>query len=1622
MPDRESVGAGTAGSGGFLPLQFPSAFAAFHASTAPGAPATAMHHAQHYHHHAQLAAAAAAAAGATSELSYLAALHPAYRPVPYDHPLYGANTLRGLEYLSAARSLHPELHAGSTLASQDFQLSLEGSRIASPTRLRLSGGAIGASANRKRAVSWSPYSAESLDLAAVIRASPASLAVRAPSAASTGSYGHLSAGAISPALSLSHASLAQQLLARGGVVGGSGVLTGGMLLDPAHQQAAAAAAHHAAHAHLVAGIHRSHISSPTQLLMGPVDVRPSLGLDGTPPLHHQQPPQQPEVTSIMEADSASTAMTQRKSPQSLMSRDNMHSNKPLSAAAESTVHDGLDSKDEPGDFIETNCHWVDCKLEFPTQDDLVKHINTDHIHASKKAFVCRWVGCSRDEKPFKAQYMLVVHMRRHTGEKPHKCTFEGCCKAYSRLENLKTHLRSHTGEKPYTCEYPGCAKAFSNASDRAKHQNRTHSNEKPYVCKAPGCTKRYTDPSSLRKHVKTVHGAEFYASKKHKGCSRGDDSAESGGGGAGSSPPSEEGGMPIGVRGHTSSASVKSESPASPIPHGLHTPAHQLAQCGGELDFGGSGLGGFSDENGAPYFRLDGEVEQEVVGEVGQLPLMLRAMVAIGEPRAHHHPPRFNKMGIGRLMPPSHAPDIGGGAGPVPGRTELGSTNVTVELKTGLPNTRRDSGISSGSSLYSARSSDISRKSSQASVVSGAVATAGVAAPQRLVSQHTAAYDQLSPDSSRRSSQVSCVGYAPAPSSALAAVQAVRTSQGNQAVLLRGVTCSEVRAEELALELDPNVQVKEEARRLSEQSNLSDQAQGYQPYPCNTDDVGDAPFPFKTEDDHETPSYKDSRSNSTGTVLITTAQVHHPNQEVNLEQVAEGEMVENKLVIPDEMMQYLNQSILGTDSVAPAKTDSTNPDTDTKDTDSATKDTCETQNTNNSSDKISDVATSDDSLLKNLGAIGSDLNISDIPVDLRSLDVSMSGNSGSLLAAKTPDDKNPPLKEQVIPEVNNESEKDINKPPPNSNKSANNTAANNPLQSLQTMTADQTEQSNRMRTNNPLPQKQNPAMSPKTNLAMVMSPQSLAHSMLSPQSMPHSAMSPQSIMSPHTMSHNIMSPPSVYNVMSPQSVMSVMSPQHNAMSPQSMPGLMSPQMPSQIMMSPRHNNIGSPMSQNMNSPMVNMASPMTNNIASPLSHGMPSPMHPGLQSPMAGGMTSPMIQNMSNMSMNSPMNGPTNPMPGPNQNMMMNMNQQPQMPVNINQGQMPGPNHMNNRQNCNQRMPNKNFNNVPNHFQNQNFNQAPPYPVQNQPINQPNMMRNQNMPPQYQMMPQYSQNIPTQMPVMQSQNVNYNHINNQINYHQNYPQNQMNPLQMSRSSVMSVDNSGNMSRGAMNSYCEQNHPQIQNVPTNQYNQNMQYPQPPPYNAAINAANVMGPPPPKNNHQYNQTMMNNNQYYNHQRPYNQWDYPGNQFNKHNMQKSVQNSVNMSTGSQKPNGTRINCNQNQMVKTDQQTDCSMNSLRSNNHNQADVQVWDISQSQIEATNGRKKNQNSVRQESMRQETYQRTLEYVENCENWKSSETVSSTTHPLQGGDNMVVNDLQTSLSSFYEENQYLQMIQ
>nr|KAG5698350.1 hypothetical protein BaRGS_010936 [Batillaria attramentaria] len=179
-----------------------------------------------------------------------------------------------------------------------------------------------------------------------------------------------------------------------------------------------------------------------------------------------------------------------------------------------TPPDGkVEEMEEEG--INLTCQWFECGHKFREQEELVRHIEKAHIDQRKgEDFTCYWAGCQRQGRSFNARYKLLIHMRVHSGEKPNKCTFEGCNKAFSRLENLKIHLRSHTGERPYLCQHDGCMKSFSNSSDRAKHQ-RTHQDTKPYACSVPGCNKRYTDPSSLRKHFKN-HSREQQQKKRLK--------------------------------------------------------------------------------------------------------------------------------------------------------------------------------------------------------------------------------------------------------------------------------------------------------------------------------------------------------------------------------------------------------------------------------------------------------------------------------------------------------------------------------------------------------------------------------------------------------------------------------------------------------------------------------------------------------------------------------------------------------------------------------------------------------------------------------------------------------------------------------------------------------------------------------------------------------------------------------------------------------------------------------------------------------------------------------------------------------------------------------------------------
>uniref|UniRef100_A0A182QA71 C2H2-type domain-containing protein n=1 Tax=Anopheles farauti TaxID=69004 RepID=A0A182QA71_9DIPT len=888
--------------------------------------------------------------------------HPAYRIPGYMEHLYSLQhasaSLHGLgltsEYINARNAI-ADLHPANSLASADFHFSIDAaSRLNSPRP-----GSIRASVSRKRALSSSPYS-DSFDISSMIRYSPNSLAslVNASRSSSTsGSYGHLSASALGPALGPTNGTISTT----------SATQNGGLNLSP---------------------MQRDHNN-------GGQGVEHGSGLVGAGI----------DINCNGNAMGGGSAYGEEGS-----GRDG------------GTRADTTDPKDEPGDFIETNCHWRECSLEFNTQDELVKHINNDHIHANKKSFVCRWEDCSRDEKPFKAQYMLVVHMRRHTGEKPHKCTFEGCCKAYSRLENLKTHLRSHTGEKPYTCEYPGCSKAFSNASDRAKHQNRTHSNEKPYVCKAPGCTKRYTDPSSLRKHVKTVHGAEFYANKKHKGNNYG------GGGSSGGDGPGEDGegsnhmfdSSPHSEDKTTSmsSPSIKSESDAnSPSHPPINSPMSLSALTAGlgEDYHDGSNmqLGSIVglDDPAWPY------VDEDL--EVADLPYVLREMVDLGGPTGAaavsarnnsrnrlknrinnkgsllgssplSNIPEMNSQnmqnyGLGELnrkitdlkmepgvTPPpqtmSHpSPAIGKSGQTDPTRPSLppASTATTMMMMNAYLNpaaaqNRRDSNNSTtSSSYYSMRSADISRRGSQASQQSS------ISTMRPSYYNSSSLYDPISPGSSRRSSSMSTAttggqSLPPPPSSHLISTHLQRFGGNSQTIgSMNSMGTQSSGNGNGSRHSIPNnmtsggmgyygqqqhVLTGQVDRRMSEPvasnaasgngsmiGRLNSQYFGRRigATPNVTATRGSSNTTVTTAPSCTVTSIPETVPATTGSKLQPTPPATgklHPNQEVVLDEVEEGEMVENKLVIPDDMLQYLNQvADMAGDSGAPSSKPATQP-------------------------------------------------------------------------------------------------------------------------------------------------------------------------------------------------------------------------------------------------------------------------------------------------------------------------------------------------------------------------------------------------------------------------------------------------------------------------------------------------------------------------------------------------------------------------------------------------------------------------------------------------------------------------------------------------------------------------
>ncbi|KAK3892516.1 hypothetical protein Pcinc_003641 [Petrolisthes cinctipes] len=109
-------------------------------------------------------------------------------------------------------------------------------------------------------------------------------------------------------------------------------------------------------------------------------------------------------------------------------------------------------------------------------DNIQKNVN--RVKGVEKTGDLLMVGktqCPICFKEFTRRRRMLVHLRTHTGERPHECDI--CLKRFTRSDKLVAHKRTHTGERPYHCF---CGKRFTRV-DHLKTHSTTHGSTPKFI-------------------------------------------------------------------------------------------------------------------------------------------------------------------------------------------------------------------------------------------------------------------------------------------------------------------------------------------------------------------------------------------------------------------------------------------------------------------------------------------------------------------------------------------------------------------------------------------------------------------------------------------------------------------------------------------------------------------------------------------------------------------------------------------------------------------------------------------------------------------------------------------------------------------------------------------------------------------------------------------------------------------------------------------------------------------------------------------------------------------------------------------------------------------------------------
>ncbi|XP_030373823.1 transcription factor Ouib [Scaptodrosophila lebanonensis] len=133
-----------------------------------------------------------------------------------------------------------------------------------------------------------------------------------------------------------------------------------------------------------------------------------------------------------------------------------------------------------------------CDEKFYIQDMLTYHCRRFHKDKqTQERHICHVCGAE-----LATSYNLSVHLKRHTGDKSHKC--QQCPYSCRTAAALRCHQRIHDDVYPYSCRY-SCGKLFRNCSTRSAHE-RVHMGTglRPYKCDY--CTQRFVTKFDCKYH------------------------------------------------------------------------------------------------------------------------------------------------------------------------------------------------------------------------------------------------------------------------------------------------------------------------------------------------------------------------------------------------------------------------------------------------------------------------------------------------------------------------------------------------------------------------------------------------------------------------------------------------------------------------------------------------------------------------------------------------------------------------------------------------------------------------------------------------------------------------------------------------------------------------------------------------------------------------------------------------------------------------------------------------------------------------------------------------------------------------------------------------------------------